>query len=47
MLGATGLVVGVLGFAAGKSFSNVPNDELEPILVAAINDVLRVGSPSS
>ena len=47
MLGATGLVIGVLGFAAGKSFSNVPNDELEPILVAAINDVLRVGSPAS
>jgi hypothetical protein len=47
MLGATGLVAGVLGFAAGRSFSSVPNDELQPILVAAINDVLRVDSPTS
>ena len=47
MVGAIGLVVGVLGFAAGTSFSSVPSDELEPILVAAINDVLRVDSPVS
>ena len=42
MAGATGLVMGVLGFAAGKAFLNVPAAELQPVLVAAINDVLRV-----
>ena len=47
MLGATGLVIGVLGFAAGRSFSSVPNDELQAILIAAINDVLRVDSAAS
>jgi AcrR family transcriptional regulator len=47
MVGAIGLVIGVLGFAAGKSFSNVPSDELQPILVAAINEVLQVNSPAS
>jgi AcrR family transcriptional regulator len=46
-VGAIGLVVGVLGFAAGRSFSNVPVDELQPILVAAIYDVLRVKAPAS
>jgi Transcriptional regulator len=47
MVAAIGLVIGVLGFAAGRSFSSVPSDELQPILIAAINDVLRVDSPAS
>jgi AcrR family transcriptional regulator len=42
MGGAIGLVIGVLGLAAGKSFAEVPSDQLQPILAAAINDVLRV-----
>ena len=42
MAGAIGLVMGVLGFAAGKAFLNVPAAELQPVLMAAINDVLRV-----
>jgi AcrR family transcriptional regulator len=46
-VGAIGLVVSVLGFAAGRSFANVPVEELQPILVAAIYDVLRVKAPAS
>jgi hypothetical protein len=46
MVGAIGLVIGVLGLG-GKSFSNVPSDELQPILVTAINEVLQVNSPAS
>ena len=42
MAGAVGLVMGVLGFAAGRAFLNVPADELRPIVIDAINDVLRV-----
>ena len=42
MAGAIGLVMGVFGFAAGKAFLNVPADELRPVVVDAINDVLRV-----
>ena len=42
MAGAVGLVMGVLGFAAGKAFFDVPADELQPLLIAALNDVLRV-----
>jgi hypothetical protein len=34
--------MGVLGFAAGRAFLNVPADELRPIVIDAINDVLRV-----
>jgi AcrR family transcriptional regulator len=44
MAGAIGLVMGVLGFAAGKAFLNVPADDLRPVLVDALNDVLRVGA---
>jgi AcrR family transcriptional regulator len=44
MAGAVGLVMGVLGFAAGKAFLNVPTEELRPVIVEAINDVLRVGA---
>ncbi|HUK76594.1 MAG TPA: helix-turn-helix domain-containing protein [Thermoleophilia bacterium] len=43
MAGAVGLVMGVLGFAAGKAFLNVPAEELRPAIVDAIDDVLRVG----
>ena len=42
MAGAVGLVMGVLGFAAGKAFLNVAAEELRPAVVDAINDVLRV-----
>jgi hypothetical protein len=42
MAGAVGLVMGVLGFAAGKAFLNVAAEELRPAIVGAINDVLRV-----
>ncbi len=42
MAGAVGFAMGVLGFAAGKAFLNVPADELRPVVVDAINDVLRV-----
>jgi AcrR family transcriptional regulator len=42
MAGAVGFVLGVLGLAAGKAFWSVPPDELQPVLVEAINDVLRV-----
>ncbi len=44
MAGAVGLVMGVLGFAAGKAFLNMPAEELRPVIVDAINDVLRVGA---
>jgi len=44
MAGAVGLVMGVLGFAAGKAFLDVPAEELRPVIVDAINDVLRVGA---
>ena len=46
MAGAIGLVMGVLGFGAGQAFLNVPDDEIQPLLVAAINDVLRVSRPA-
>jgi AcrR family transcriptional regulator len=42
MAGAIGLLMGVFGFAAGRAFFDVPSDELQPVLIAAINDVLRV-----
>ncbi len=44
MAGAVGLVMGVLGFAAGKAFLNMPAEELRPMIVDALNDVLRVGA---
>ena len=42
MAGSVGLVMGVLGFAAGKAFMDVPADELQAAIIDAINDVLRV-----
>ncbi len=42
MAGALGLVMGVLGFAAGRAFLQVPAGELFPVVVDAINDVLRI-----
>jgi AcrR family transcriptional regulator len=42
MAGSIGLILGVLGFAAGKAFLNVPTEQLQPVLVDAIKDVLRV-----
>ncbi|MGO8685007.1 MAG: TetR/AcrR family transcriptional regulator [Thermoleophilia bacterium] len=42
MAGAIGLVAGVLGFPAGDAFWHVPVDDLRPLLVEAINDVLQV-----
>jgi AcrR family transcriptional regulator len=44
MAGAVGLVMGVLGFAAGRSFLKVPAEELRSAVVDAVNDVLRVGT---
>jgi AcrR family transcriptional regulator len=44
MAGAVGLVMGVLGFAAGRSFQKVPPDELRDAIVDAVNDVLRIGN---
>jgi len=43
MAGAIGLVMGVIGFAAGRAFTQVPTDELRPVLIEAIDDVLRIG----
>jgi AcrR family transcriptional regulator len=42
MAGSLGLVMAVLGFMSGDAFWHVPPEELQPILVAAINDVLRM-----
>ena len=42
MAGAIGAVAGVLGFPAGSAFWQVAAEELQPLLVAAVNDVLRV-----
>jgi AcrR family transcriptional regulator len=45
MAGSLGLVMAVLGFMAGDAFWHVPAEELQPVLVDAINDVLRVTRP--
>jgi AcrR family transcriptional regulator len=42
IVGAVGVVAGVLGFPGGGPFWRVPAEELTPILVDAVNDVLRV-----
>jgi hypothetical protein len=47
MAGAVGLVMGVLGFAAGRAFLDVPADELQSVVIDAINDVLRVDAGAS
>ena len=43
MAGAVGLAMGVLGFAAGSAFIDTPAEELRPVVVDALRDVLRVG----
>jgi len=43
MAGAIGLVMGVLGFIAGRAFMQVPADELGPVIADALDDVLRIG----
>ena len=42
MAASVGVIAGVLGFPAGEVFWRVPAEELQPLLMAAINDVLRV-----
>ena len=42
MAGSFGMIAGVLGGPAGKVFWHVPADELQPLLMAAINDVLKI-----
>jgi len=42
MAGSFGMIAGVLGGPAGKVFWRVPADELRPLLMDAINDVLGV-----
>ena len=39
--GSIGLVVGVIASPAGGGFSRVPAEELQPLLIDAINDLLR------
>jgi len=47
MAGAVGLVMGVLGFIAGRAFMQVPADELGPVISDALYDVLRIGQSRS
>jgi AcrR family transcriptional regulator len=42
MAASFGVIAGVLGGPAGKVFWRVPADELRPLLMAAINDVLKI-----
>jgi AcrR family transcriptional regulator len=42
MAGSIGVVAGVLGFPAGNVFWRIPVDELKPLLMEAIHDVLQV-----
>ena len=42
MAGSIGVVAGVLGFPAGNVFWRVPVDELRPLLIGAVNDVLHL-----
>jgi AcrR family transcriptional regulator len=39
--GSIGLVVGIIASPAGGGFSRVPAEELQPLLIDAINDLLR------
>jgi AcrR family transcriptional regulator len=43
MAGCIGLVVGVLAYPGQSPFAHVPADELKPLLMAAIRDLLQVG----
>ncbi len=40
--GSIGLVVGVIASPAGGGLSRVPAEELQPLLIDAINDLLHV-----
>ena len=42
MAASVGVIVGVLGGPAGKVFWRVPAEELKPLLMRAIDDVLGV-----
>jgi AcrR family transcriptional regulator len=42
MAGSVGVMTSVFGGPAGKAFWRVPADELRPLLMAAINDVLKI-----
>jgi len=44
MAGAIGFLLGVFGLAAGRAFIDVPSEELKPVLVGALHDILRVGA---
>jgi AcrR family transcriptional regulator len=43
MAASIGVVTGVLAFPSQAAFARVPLEELRPVLLAAIRDVLRVG----
>ena len=42
MAGCIGLVMGILAFPGVDPFANVPTEELQALLVDAINDLLQV-----
>jgi len=42
MAGSIGVIAGVLGFPAGNVFWRVPVDELQPLLMDLIHDVLKI-----
>jgi AcrR family transcriptional regulator len=42
MAGSLGVIAGVLGGPAGNMFWSLPTEELKPMLMATINDVLKV-----
>jgi len=42
MAASLGVIVGVLGGPAGNMFWSLPTEELKPMLMATINDVLKV-----
>jgi len=43
MAASLGVIAGVLGGPAGNMFWSLPTEELKPLLMATINDVLKVG----
>ena len=47
MAGAIGFLMGVFGLAAGRAFFDVPSEELKPVLVDALRDILRAGASES
>ena len=42
MAASLGVIAGVLGGLAGSTFWRVPAEELQPLLMATIDDVLQV-----